>query len=81
MSLYDMLHITRDASQGEVEAAYRSRIRQLQTEGIAVALTKALRFHENIDYAYKILSNKDTREDYDRNPEAYRGVCDQYLGF
>ena len=81
MSLYDVLHVTRDASQEEVEAAYKNRTRQLRTRGIAGLLTKALRFQENVDYAYKILSSKDMRADYDRNPDNYRGVCDRYLGF
>lgn len=76
-----MLHITSNASQEEVEAAYKNRMEQLRTGGVAGLLTKALRVQENLDYAYKILSNKDMREDYHRNPDKYLGVGDQYMGF
>lgn len=81
MSLYDMLHITRNASQEEVDAAYKNRMKQLDMGGFGGLLTKALGAQEHLDYAYKILSDKDLRADYHRDPDKYRGVGDPYLGF
>lgn len=81
MDLYDVLYITKDASQAEIEIAYGRRMAQLDRAGVAGVIIKKLNFSENVNYAYRILSNPSTRQDYDRSPEKYRGVCNRYLGF
>lgn len=81
MDLYDVLYIAKDATQAEIEIAYRRRMAQLDRTGVAGVIIKKLNFSENINYAYKILSNPSTRQDYNKFPGKYRGVCDRYFGF
>ncbi len=80
MSFYDIFLINEYATQDEIDDAYNKKIKWLEEKGFSQSIVRKLYFKENVDYAYKVLSDPDSRHDYDIHPEKYR-TFDWYLGF
>ncbi|WP_376743277.1 DnaJ domain-containing protein [Ensifer canadensis] len=70
MTLYEVLRVAPDSTSTEIEAAYGKR-RGVSPPGFLGKLARLLHLYADVDYAYSILSNRKTRQHYDRSPDDF----------
>ncbi len=70
MNLYEVLRVSTDSTCSEIDAAYRQRTATPQS-GFLGKLVLSLQLYADVDYAYSILSNPQTRQRYDRSPSEF----------
>lgn len=82
MLLYECLGVSPYATQRDIAAAYEQKLASLQNGGgFRSMLSKLLHFAYPYEYAFRVLGDVQTRQEYDRNPHAFDAVTWQYWGF
>ena len=71
---YEILQIPRNASNNQIKAAFRRLARQYHPDYNPNDPEAVTKFRE-IEQAYRVLSDKDKRKEYDRSLSLNRSAC------
>lgn len=69
MNYYDILHISKDASQQEIRDSYKNLIKKYHPDIYSGSHEYAEQITKDLNDAYKVLSNEELRKEYDLSLE------------
>lgn len=70
MTLYEVLGVDPESTSAEIEIAFKKR-RGNRYAGFLEKIAVSLELHADVDYAYAVLSNCNTRKKYDTSPDEF----------
>ena len=81
MNYYEILNVTKDASQKEIRQSYKALMKKYHPDIFKGDKARAEKLSMEINAAYDVLSNEETRREYDLSLEENLSNSDRRAAF